>query len=87
MKYKKRQLEHVDLGEELVLCGVPGDQLHRLNRTASTVWKLCDGQRGVEEIALCLAREFEGMPIQEIEDDVRVTLQEMKTAGIIDTVG
>ena len=40
-----------EVGEELVVYDRMAQRAHRLNAVAAVVWRLCDGQRGVEAIA------------------------------------
>ncbi len=87
MKYRKRELDTVELGEELLVCGEDSQQVHRLNNTAAAIWKLCDGERGLKDIAASLAREFRGASAKEIEADVRAALLEMRRLGILSSCG
>ncbi|MDP2895261.1 MAG: PqqD family protein [bacterium] len=84
MTYRKKDLDAVELGEELLLCEKTSQKLHRLNSTAAAIWKLCDGQKDMSEIAKNVAREFPGPSASEIEADVRETLSKMKRLGIVD---
>ncbi len=87
MRYKRKQLDAVQVGEELLLCEKSGEQVHRLNGTAAAIWKLCDGEKGASEIAANLAREFGGASAKEIEADVLATLSEMTKLGIVNCCG
>jgi len=40
MRYKRKQLDAVELGDELLLCGENGERVHRLNKTSAAIWKL-----------------------------------------------
>lgn len=84
MKYKKKQLDAVELGDELLLCEKGSARVHRLNSTAAAIWKLCDGQEDTSEIAKNVAREFRGPSATEIEADVGETLSKMTKLGILD---
>ena len=85
VKYKKKELDAVQLGDELLLCEKTGQQVHRLNGTAGAIWKLCDGQKGPGDMAGHLAREFRGASAKKIETDVLATLEELTKLGIIDS--
>jgi len=87
MRYKKKQLDAVELGDELLLCEKNGQRVHRLNKTSAAVWKLCDGQKGPGDIAANLAQEFGGASAKEIEADVLATLSEMTKLGILNGCG
>jgi len=84
MKYKKKELDTVELGEELLVCAEDGQRMHRLNSTAAAIWRLCNGQRHASEIAAHLARDFRGRSEKEIKGDVCAALQEMKEMGIVE---
>lgn len=47
-----------ELGDELLIYDTANDRAHTLNRTAALVWKLCDGNRTVSEIALAAGRQL-----------------------------
>jgi len=87
MKYKKKELDAVELGNGLILCEKSGRRLHRLNNTAAEIWKVCDGERDVSDIAAHLAREFSGAPEEKLESDVQSALVEMRRLGILDSCG
>ena len=43
-----------ELDDELVICDLERDQVHALNSPLARIWRLCDGSRSVEEIAVNL---------------------------------
>ncbi len=47
-----------DLGDELLLYTAQGDAVHVLNATGRAVWRLCDGQHNVEDIAVRLRAAY-----------------------------
>lgn len=44
-------------GDEVLVYDKERHHIHHLNRTSAIVWRLCDGQRSVEEIALLASTE------------------------------
>jgi hypothetical protein len=54
---RKHQLLVQEVGDELVVYDQERHQVHRLNRTAALVWRHCDGQTTVAELAALLATE------------------------------
>jgi hypothetical protein len=52
------------VGDELVLYDQDRDRAHALNRTAALVWRHCDGQRTIAELAALLRDEL-GTPVDE----------------------
>ena len=47
------------------------NRVHRLNRTTAEVWRLCDGQRTVTDIAAQLGRHVNAVEIEPIVSDSR----------------
>jgi len=60
-----------DLGEELLLYQADGEDVHVLNATGRAVWRLCDGQRSLEEIAAALPLHFAQAGGRDIVADVQ----------------
>lgn len=87
MRYRRKDLEEVELGEELILLEATGQRLHRLNSTASAIWKLCDGKTDVRMIAASLAQEFNGAPAEKVQTEVQAALLDMVRMGILDSCG
>ena len=54
-----------------------------LNKTASDVWRLADGQHTIDEIAELLARAYQ-VDVRSISDDVGQTVEGFVDAGLID---
>jgi Coenzyme PQQ synthesis protein D (PqqD) len=57
-------------------------QVHRLNATASSIWRQCDGTATAEEIAARVAAEFEEVPTRLI-DEVIATIAEFARLGLL----
>lgn len=55
---------------------------HALNPSAAAVFELLDGTRGLDEIAALLS-EWTGVPKTRIEIDVRTTIDELRTKGLL----
>lgn len=47
-----------DVQGEIYILGDDGRTLRILNGTASALWKLCDGERSVEDLVSALADEY-----------------------------
>jgi hypothetical protein len=86
MKYKKRELDAVELGGKLLVRGKGSQQVHLLNSTAAAIWKFCDGKNDVSDTVAHLAREFPGCSEEEIERDVRAALSAMSELGIVRSI-
>jgi pyrroloquinoline quinone biosynthesis protein D len=74
------RIETVD--DELVLYDATSGRAAYLNDTAAVVWKLCDGERSVEEIGVLLAREIDGKG-RPVAGDVEETIGEFVKAGLV----
>ncbi len=75
-------LEWVDVDGEIVVHDMAGGQLHRLNPTAATVWRACDG-RTFAAIVESVQRSYDG-DAAVIARDVRAVLDEFVAAALID---
>jgi hypothetical protein len=53
-----------ELADEVLIYDLNRQQAHCLNRTASLVWKNCDGETTVDELVQLLSREL-GAPVDE----------------------
>jgi hypothetical protein len=54
-----------------------------LNATAVFLWHLCDGTKGVLDMAAALKAQFEGVPEKEAEDHVKSFMDDMTANGFI----
>jgi hypothetical protein len=68
-----------ELGDELVVYDRASLRVHRLNRTAAAVWRLCDGTTTVEEMARRLGDASGPLP----EDVVRLALAQLERIELI----
>ncbi len=78
-KARQEQLLVQEVGDEMVVYDQARDKAHRLNRTAATVWRHCDGQKGVAELSGVLRQELD--PSAD-EDLVWVSLDRLETAHL-----
>jgi len=70
-----------EIGEELVIYDCKRDHIHSLNATAALVWRNCDGQTSIMEIAALLDQLQDGSIRQEI---VRLALGQLVSAGLLE---
>ncbi len=63
-----------DLPDEVLIYDLNMDKAHCLNQTAALIWKNCDGQKSVGEIATSLEQELEAPVSQQV---VRLGLEEL----------
>jgi hypothetical protein len=61
-------LEIDEVGDGLIVCQQPNDQIHHLNPTAAIVFELCDGTRDTAEIATAVRDLFglDRVPSEEV---------------------
>lgn len=65
-----------ELKDEVILYDAATKRAHCLNRTAAAVWRLCDGQTNVTEIAQVLRQD---------ERMVWMTLHELEESGVLNS--
>jgi hypothetical protein len=68
-------------GDEVLVYDQTVQHIHHLNHVAATVWQLCDGQRGVGEIA---AAATSGMSAEVSGDAVKLALRQLDDAKLLD---
>ena len=78
-------VEHVD--NEVVVYDEASSEAHRLNPTAAFVWRMADGRRSVSEIAADLRRTFTEADGPESEDLVRLALDSLRRANLLQGAG
>ncbi len=71
-----------DYKDELLLYDLKTHKCHSLNKTAASVWQVCDGNRDVTAIAEKL---FAKAPKGERDKLVLLALNELTKAGLIET--
>ncbi len=67
--------------DELVVYDEAAKHIHHLNELSSVIWRLCDGRRGVGEIANAATDEL-GIEVR--EDAVRLALRKLDDAKLLD---
>jgi len=70
------------IGDDVVIIKDDGLATHVLNKTAAYIWELCDGKRGIDEIAASLCERYDVSP-EEARADARETIENLTKAGII----
>jgi hypothetical protein len=58
------------------------EQVLVLNRTASDIWLLCDGQQTLDEIVEMIAQAY-GVDASAIRGDVETVLEQFRAEGFI----
>ena len=70
------------IGDDIVIIKDDGLATHVLNKTAAYIWELCDGKRGIDEIAASLYERYDVSP-EEALADTRETIENLTKAGIL----
>jgi PqqD family protein of HPr-rel-A system len=68
-------------GEVVIFDRVAG-YVHQLNRTASHIWSLCDGEPDIDHISARLAASFDDVPATLTQDIVK-TLADFERLGLL----
>lgn len=80
----KPHILETEIDAEISLYDPRREQVTVLNETASDIWRLVDGERGLDEITELLASAY-GVPRAEIVRDVTNTVSRFAKAGLIDS--
>ena len=67
---------------ELVILDRTRGLIHQLNTTAAFVWKKCNGERAVADIAEDVATEFD-VSLQTAQQDVGATVRQLADLGLL----
>jgi hypothetical protein len=70
------------IGDEVVVIKDDGLATHVLNKTAALIWELCDGKRGINEIAAVLCERYDVSP-EEARADIKETIENLIKVGIV----
>ena len=70
-----------ELADEVMVYDLKHHRAHCLNRTAAFIWRHCDGQTSVPQLAALLAQEFDG-PVE--EDAVWHGLERLGRADLLE---
>lgn len=70
-----------EAGDEILVYDQTKHHIHHLNQTSAVIWRLCDGQRGVSDVARA-ASEMLGVPVS--EELVVIATGKLSEAGLLD---
>jgi hypothetical protein len=79
---RRNDLFAESLADETILYDKTNHQAHSLNKTVAMVWESADGEKSVDDIAAILHRSL-GIP--EDRSIVLLALEQLKSAGLLDT--
>ena len=78
---RNNELVVQDLPDEVLVYDLKSHKAHCLNKTAAFIWKHCDGQRTVDEIARLMEKEWH-TPVS--EDSVWFALNKLSKAELLE---
>src|SRR3954464_3625915 len=81
-KMRRPDLLTCTVDGEIVILDRAAGYVHQLNATASQIWRACDGQHSVEEIAAQVTEQFESTP-DAVLRDVVVALGNLERLGLL----
>ena len=73
------------IGEEVVVIKDDGLETHVLNKTAASIWEMCDGECDINEIATRLCEHFD-VSLEEASADVREITDKLTHLGIMNRI-
>lgn len=73
------------IGDEIVAIKDDGLSTHVLNKTATFIWEMCDGNYGIDEIATGLCEHFH-VSFEEARADVREIVEKLIQIGIMNRI-
>ena len=59
------------------------NQVHVLNKIAWLVWEMCDGQTGIEDIAVKIANDYKVTGYDSVLEDTDAILNEFEKIGLV----
>jgi hypothetical protein len=78
---RKDELIIQEVEGETLVYDLKSDKAHCLNQTAAIVWKLCDGQRTANELALLIEQEM-GTPVS--TEVVQLAVQQLEKRNLLE---
>ena len=81
VKARSEELIVKELDGELAIYDQRNHRAHELNRTAATVWRHCDGQTSVAEMASAIAADSD---LPGDEGIVEIAIGQLAKAGLLD---
>lgn len=70
------------IGDTIVVIKEDGLSSHTLNKTASYIWELCDGNMDIDAIAHKVHQQFD-VSFEDARQDTIILIEELKRAGIM----
>lgn len=71
------------LDGKAVIIGADAQSVYTLNKTATRIWELCDGNKTIDEIAADICEKFD-VTSEEAQADVRDTIMKFEKMKLIE---
>ncbi len=84
---KRRGIQEQKLDSELMLHDPDNGNVHILNETSKTVWRLVDGRRTLNQIEMDMRKLFSVDEGQDIKNDIENVINELSEKGLLVEVG
>jgi hypothetical protein len=81
-KLRRSDLLTCAVDDEIVILDRTAGYVHQLNATASQIWRACDGNHSVEDIAAQVTERFASAP-EAVLRDVYTTVAELERLGLL----
>jgi len=69
--------------EEAIVVDPKTRAVHLLNETGARIWELLETARSVDELALALADEYEGAPLEALRREVEAFVSDLGGKGLV----
>jgi len=73
------------IGDDVVVIKDDGQSIHVLNKTAASIWEMCDGKCGINEITTRLCERFD-VSFEDAYADVKEILEKLIQTGIMNQI-
>jgi PqqD family protein of HPr-rel-A system len=85
-EYRPRKAADVlelDMGDGVILYNHDSSLVHHLNPSAALLWKLCDGEASVGQLAQEIAEEY-GLKTNQVEEQVSGVIAEFDALDLVE---
>jgi PqqD family protein of HPr-rel-A system len=79
---KAAEVLELDMGDGVILYNHDSSLVHHLNPSAALLWKLCDGEASVGQLAGEIAEEY-GLQPKEVEDQISQVIAEFDALDLV----
>jgi len=73
------------IGDDVIVIKDDGQSIHVLNKTAASIWEMCDGKCGINEITTRLCERFD-VSFEDAYADVKEIIEKLTQTGIMNQI-